>query len=177
MGRLDLAALHEMFDDADSSTIYFGSALREMWPQPLATIWRDAYPNLFDDADFRQLKRQPGNHFREWLTAIHHHHAYGVNALVEKYFCSPKSHPRKHALLERIVGAAAAGFLRSLKGQPPDLLVYDPDLSRYWFVEVKAPGEPPTETQPANFRLIRERLGAAIKLVMVAQLPDGPRAD
>ncbi len=168
----------DMFDQSDRSTVYCTASLRAQWPNPLAGLWWRAYPELFDDADLRQLGKQPDNHFREWLTAVHHHHRYGVSVLVEKYMCSADSHPRKYELLERVVGRDAAAFLRTFVrgGQPPDLLVYAPGYSQYWFVEVKGSKEGPTEAQPETFDRIREELGARIELVTVETLPTGARA-
>ena len=110
------------------TVIYFSPGLRELWPSPLAAQWASHYPQLFDHDDLRITRRQPKNHFAEWLAAIHLFHRDGVLSLVEKYVYS--THPRKQALVKELFTeseCAALGEIRTAFGvQLPDLFGVQP---------------------------------------------------
>ena len=56
--------------------------------------------------------------------------------------------------------------------QPPDLLVYTPDYSRFWFAEVKGPGDKLGDAQKFSHEAIRVRLGVRVELIRIAaELP------
>jgi len=122
-------------------TIYFTEGLRRRWPSPLAHEWLAAYPQIFDEDDPRLALSQPSKHFFEWLAAMNLLHRYGVFCLVEKY--AYKNHSRKVQILSRLLGDFERAFVLSLRRtrhvQPPDLLVYTPNLASFCFAEVKGP--------------------------------------
>lgn len=151
------------------TTIYFPGELRERWPVPLADEWRASYPNIFDDDDLRLAKSQPENHFCEWLAAIHLFHRDGVYALVEKY--AYENHARKVRLLNELLPPQHQEFLRSFRDrlgvQPPDLLLFRPDRSAYWFAEVKGPGDRLLDRQRESHERIATTLGVDVELIAV----------
>ena len=152
---------------ASKSTIYFPPQLRARWPMPLAAEWRASYPNLFDDDDLRLAIGQPENHFYEWLAAIHLSQRDGVHALVEKY--AYENHARKVRLLRELLPPQAQEFLHHFRDrfgvQPPDLLLFRPDGSEYWFAEVKGPGDRLSERQRESHKQIATSLGVHVELI------------
>ena len=154
-------------------TIYCSSKVRQLWPDPLADTWASLYPQLFDEDDLRTTRKQGKYHFAEWFAAIHLFHQEGSFSLVEKYDCS--NHPRKQRLLPRILGSSQLDTLydiiRPRRVQPPDLLVYSPDLSSFRFVEVKGPRDRLLDRQRETHRLIEQRMGVAVQVVAVALVP------
>src|SRR5437868_2598281 len=84
----------------DGLIIYCTQELRDRWPVSLARLWRNDYPNLFDDDDVRLSRLQPRNHFNEWFAAIYVFHSRGLLSLIEEY---RRSHPRKKPIFERLL--------------------------------------------------------------------------
>jgi hypothetical protein len=154
------------------STIYFTPELRARWPVPLAAEWRASYPNLFDDDDLRLATRQPDYHFCEWLAAVHLCQRDGVHALLEKY--AYENHARKVRLLSELLPPQDQEFLRSFKDrlgvQPPDLLLFRPDRSEYWFAEIKGPGDRLSEAQRESHKHIATTLHVEVELITVELL-------
>jgi hypothetical protein len=59
------------------------------------------------------------------------------------------------------------------KGRPcrcPDLLVYKPDLSDFYFCEVKGPRDRVRSVQAGFFRKLEERLGRPVHLAMLREV-------
>jgi hypothetical protein len=100
-------------------------------------------PELFDADDRQLLSRQADYHFYEWLAAIHLFHRDGMVSVVEKYCYA--NHPRKVALLRSLMSEADRDFVVTFRRhhgvQPPDLLLFEPDLSTFRFAEVKGPSD------------------------------------
>jgi len=138
-----------------TTVIYYPAALREgYWPKPLARIWRSSYPLIFDDDDLRLALRQPQYHFVEWFAAVHLLHSQGLYSLVSKY--AFENHARKRRVVLGLMSKGDLMSLRppSLRGQPPDLLVYRPGTSKFWFVEVKGPHDRDRAVQQEDQRRI-----------------------
>lgn len=154
--------------------IYYDPALRQQWPRSLARQWRRQYPHIFDDDDVRLTRRQPANHFAEWLAAIHLFQRDGVFSLVEKYIFA--THPGKCRRMREI----QPGLLdtlriiaRDLKVQPPDLLLYSPHGGLRGFAEAKGiPGDRPrlSAKQVESHRLIRKQLNVPVETLIVRPL-------
>lgn len=105
--------------------------------------WSTQYPFLFDRDDLRIARNQAsiGYHYFEWLAAILLYHTTGWLSLNQKY--QFKSHSRKRRILSKLTTVEVFHFITS-KGretviQCPDLLVYRPDYSDWYFCEVKGP--------------------------------------
>jgi hypothetical protein len=141
----------------------------------LVERWAKTYPMLFDDDDLRIAQNQAdmGYHFYEWLAAILIYHDHGLFSLVEKYQFD--AHAKKHQKLDRLAEPEVAQFIRSHpdygNAQCPDLLVYRPDYSDWFFCEVKGPTDRVRSEQAEFFRALTELSGKSIKLVEFKQIP------
>lgn len=151
---------------------HYGATLRARWPHPLAQEWQASFPDLFDADDLRLAHAQPNKHFHEWLAAIHLSHREGALSLVEKY--GYKRHERKSRRLAGILGPEGAAFVQALRPQhgvqPPDLFVYIPGTPRFWFAEVKGPGDTLRPRQRASHILLMERFGVDIELITLCKV-------
>jgi hypothetical protein len=124
-------ALRSQFEDE-------GSGLIEKW-------YRD-YRFLFDEHDFRLAtgpQRKLRKHFVEWYTAIKMYEKTGYYSLSEKYECP--SHTVKQDILKELLPDQNP-FRFIIEDHPihgrmqcPDLVLYKPDLSDWYFCEVKGP--------------------------------------
>ena len=103
----------------------------------LSREWARAYPAIFDEDDLKLAtgRQAETNHFFEWLAAVCLHQLTNYLSLVEKYDC--RNHPRKHSLFLRIVGRTVFDNVMANQAGIPDLVVYSPDRSDWFFVEVK----------------------------------------
>ena len=127
---------------------------------------------MFDDDDLRLTRKQPNYHFVEWVAAIHLFHMNHVHVLLKKY-ASPR-HVRKCSIIDRILGPEHRQFLRNeLEGQPPDLFVFRPDGSEFWFTEVKGPTDTLRPTQSRNHERLRERFGVRVDVIQLKPARDG----
>jgi hypothetical protein len=101
--------------------------------------WFEHYPQLFDVDDFRRAKnRTRPYYFFEWLGAIVLYHSMGYYSLVTKY----QTDARKCAILKKTVSATVLDLLLNRgvawgRAQGPDLFVYAPDFSDWFFCEMK----------------------------------------
>lgn len=124
----------------------------------LMQVWKDLYPDLFDEDDLRIAKNQRSYHFYEWLSAILLYESTGFLSLVEKYQFS--NHVRLQTILRQIVTSDVFDLLinsyRLYKVQCPDLLVYSPDLSDYFFCEVKGPSDRVRQVQVDFFTRLQD---------------------
>jgi hypothetical protein len=141
--------------------------LRAEWPNPLAVLWHAEYPGVFDDDDLRLTSTQPDRHFGEWFIAVHVFRTLGAVSLIEKYLFA--NHHRKEERLRKIMSPSQVETLRSIcvKVQPPDLLIHLPTENRFWFAEVKRPGEKVLPNQRESHKLITSQLGAHVEIYRV----------
>lgn len=126
--------------------IHYTPEQRQLWKDGFLWLhWYDKYPQLFDKRDLDQVKTQAvlNYHFVEWLSAIVLYNSTGYLSLVSKYEFS--NHQRKHALLKELVSTELfEAIIQNRKSggpQCPDLLMYHPDKSNWFFCEVKGPGD------------------------------------
>ncbi len=149
--------------------IHCTMAIRKLWPNPLAQQWIQQYPDLFDEDDLRLAVNQPRNHFCEWFAAIHLFHREGAHSLVEKYVF--QNHPAKVAQLATLLSERERKTLEEIRDayavQPPDLLVFVPGTSRYWFAEVKGPGDRLSAKQMLSHDALRRKLGVPVEIIEV----------
>jgi hypothetical protein len=145
---------------------------RQLWKDGYLWLhWFDKYPQLFDGRDLDLVKTQAvlNYHFAEWLAAIVLYSSTGYYSLVSMYEFS--NHERKHALLKELVptGLYEAILQNRESGGPqcPDLLMYHPDKSNWFFCEVKEPGDRMRKSQRDYF----ERLSAiSLKPIRIIKL-------
>ncbi len=135
----------------------------------LVESWSRMYPFIFDDQDKKIAlnQRNLGYHYYEWFAAILLFHTKGYLSLVESY--AYKSHTRKRRILETLVTGDALKFIAS-RGissvtQCPDLLLYKPDKSEWFFCEVKGPKDKLKKKQIDFFKELRSATGKNISVV------------
>lgn len=135
----------------------------------LCSHWAELYPMLFDKDDLRIAISQAdmGYHYYEWLAAILIYHSHGFHSLVEQY--QYKNHPHKQKILTRLTNNEVIDFMNSHQEfgnvQCPDLLVYLPDYSDWFFCEVKGPNDRMREAQIEFFKALSNRSTKSIKVV------------
>ncbi len=148
--------------------VRFTPSDREGWRAgDLPRLWASRYWQVFDEDDLRLGLSQPDYHFCEWVGAICFFLTQGCLSLVEKYGCP--SHLRKEVVLNRLTGPEFTCFLEHAPQQPPDLLVYAPDYSDWFFCEVKGPGDRLGAEQEDFFGEIEARTGKEIYLLRVVE--------
>lgn len=144
------------------------------------TLWRDwvkRYPELFDADDVRLAESQAhlGYHFFEWLGAILLYETMGYLSLVEKYEFS--GHTRKQAITRRLLSPRLVYLLKNSTGesraQCPDLLAYTPDMSDWFFCEVKGPGDHISASQADFFEQLGEASGRQVCVMALVKQREG----
>lgn len=116
----------------------YTSAQREAFRSGvLLEEWASRYPQLFDERDIEITRKQLNYHFFEWLAAILLYESTGYLSLVEKY--ETASHARKLEAFRKAVPGAVYEFVLQNRSGVPDLFVYAPDLSSWFFCEIKGP--------------------------------------
>ncbi len=135
----------------------------------LSREWQTKYPDIFDDDDLRLALSQPNNHFYEWAAAIHLCEKQGYLSLLEKY--QFKNHKRKLSILKKLEFddlQKALEYQRLKKSmQAPDLLVYKPDFSDWFFCEVKGGADRLREVQKSHFEILSALSGKPIYLIKI----------
>lgn len=118
--------------------------------------WHEKYSMLFDEDDLRIVKNQPYRHFYEWLAAIHIFEKTEYISLVEKY--EYKAHKKKQTTFQNSVPTKLMELLNDKKRfgnvQCPDLFVYKPDSTNWFFCEVKGLNDRIRKEQRLFFQLI-----------------------
>jgi hypothetical protein len=151
------------------TTIHCTKAIRGLWPDPLARQWLQQYPDVFDEDDMRLTVNQPKNHFCEWFAAIHLFHREGASSLLEKYVF--QNHPKKVAQFAAVLSEQERKTLDAIRKscavQPPDLFVFVPKTNRYWFAEVKGPGDRLSDKQIRSHDAINHELGVPVEIIEV----------
>jgi VRR-NUC domain len=151
------------------TTIQCTKAIRDLWPDPLARQWLQQYPDVFDADDLRLTVNQPKNHFCEWFAAIHLFQRDGAHSLVEKYVY--QNHPAKVARLATLLSERERKTLDAIREahtvQLPDLFVFVPKTTRYWFAEIKGPGDRLSTKQIRSRDAITRELGVPVEIIEV----------
>lgn len=134
----------------------------------LATQWRNAYPSVFDDYDLELARNRAWRrHYYEWAAAVHFYMTLGWCSLVAKY--EFVAHERKRLIMERILRPEVVDLLRDRKrhgrAQAPDLFVYSPDETDYFFCEVKGPGDSLRAEQRKKFTALAELTHRPVRIL------------
>ena len=141
----------------------------------LVINWARTYPMIFDDDDLRIAENQAelGYHFHEWLAAVLLYHSFGYFSLIEQY--QFKKHKRKQAVLKELTQPNVIEFMgyhpEFGRVQCPDLLVYKPDMSDWYFCEVKGPKDRLREDQIKFFHELSQVSKKGIRVVEFITLP------
>jgi hypothetical protein len=161
------------------NTFFYSKRQRDRFKKrELFKEWYKQYPQIFDEDDFRITVEQSKGHYFEWLSAILIFHNSGYLSLVEKY--QFKSHKRKHDILKQfassgqitaelydlIINGKKNGFGNS---QCPDLFVYLPDGSDWYFCESKG-ADVITLSQKRYFEKLCRVSGKKIQLMKFREL-------
>jgi hypothetical protein len=145
----------------------------KLWEQ-----WAEAFPRVFDADDLRIARTQAGPpnnlHFFEWLAAVLIYQSFGYLSLLQQY--EFKAHRRKQAVLRELLAPEVFALVTHHRAQYgavqcPDLLVYAPDRSDWFFCEVKGPRDRLREVQAAYFRALSDASGKDIRLVRFRLAP------
>lgn len=95
------------------------------------------------------------------------HEATGYRCLLQKYQFS--THPQKQATLARVIPPSLTAIFDAQVGgnrrQGPDLLMYAPDETNFFFCEVKGPHDNPRPPQTELFESIAAATGQRIELL------------
>jgi hypothetical protein len=137
----------------------------------LVRQWSEQYPFLFGPEDVEAAlvpqAKGPGCFF-EWASAVRLYEARGYYSLIRDY-ASPLQR-RKQELVTTLCGEDSAGFMAEAgaKAQFPDLLVYTPDHSEWFFCDVKGPGDTVRKSEETFFPKLAATTGAGIFLVTLS---------
>ncbi len=141
----------------------------------LVIEWHESYPSLFDKQDFKIAANQAhlGYHFFEWLAAIILYKSLGLLSLVEQY--EFRVHQRKQEVLTKTMSEKMLSLIREHQSefgnvQCPDLLVYAPDYSDWFFCEVKGPGDRVRDNQLKFFEALAEAGKKPIRVIKFRRL-------
>lgn len=137
----------------------------------VAPSWRAAMPNVFDDDDLRLARTRwsQGRHYFEWAAARHLHTHSGWHVLVAKY--EFRNHKRKRAVVERMLSPEVLQVIRGRaphRAQAPDLFVYAPDESDFYFCEVKGPADTLRGEQRMKFARLSRLTGKPVRILRCA---------
>ncbi|OGM02198.1 hypothetical protein A3K72_00805 [Candidatus Woesearchaeota archaeon RBG_13_36_6] len=146
----------------------------------LVAEWYGRYPSLFDNQDFEIVMNQArlGYHFFEWLTAITLYEYMGLLSIIEQY--EYKSHKRKQRVMGKIIPRGILGLIQDHKlefrhVQCPDLLVFAPDYSEWFFYEVKGPGDRLRKNQLKFFKALEQAGSQPIRTIRFHRFRKKPR--
>ena len=161
------------------NTFFYSKRQRDQFKKrELFKEWYKQYPQIFDEDDFRISVKQPNRHFFEWLSAVLIFQSTGYLSLIEKY--QFKIQMRKYGILKDL---AASGQIsadvydliinRKQYGfgniQCPDLFVYLPDGSDWYFCEAKG-AEITTPSQMKYFEKLSKVSGKNIQLMKFREM-------
>ena len=159
----------------DIGLVRYTAEQRQLWKDGYLWLhWFDKYPQLFDGRDLDLVKTQAAltNHFVEWLAAIVLYSSTGYYSLISHY--EIPNHERKHALLKELVPTDLYEAIlqnRDSGGpQCPDLLMYHPDKSNWFFCEVKGPGDRMRKSERDYFEHLSEISLKPIRIIKLREL-------
>jgi hypothetical protein len=148
-------------------TIPFDPAAREMFTAGLLRdYWFNSYSMLFDEGDLRLATTQPKNHFFEWMAAVVIYETTGWLTLVEKY--AYRNHSAKLRVFLDVAPPEVPQLIKSHyfgRRHLPDLFVYSPDRSDWYFCEVKGGSDRLRQEQAVLFATLERITGRPVRIV------------
>ena len=137
----------------------------------LVRQWAEQYPFLFGPEEVAAALSSSGKRsgsFFEWVSAVRLYEAQGYYSLVRDYASSLQS--GKKGVVSELCGKVATGFMAAApaKMQFPALLVYRPDLSEWFFCDVKGPGDIVRKSEGIFFPRLAEETGVGIFLITLS---------
>ena len=145
--------------DSNQRLRFREGSLRDEW-------WR-RYPELFDEDDLRLAKNQPYTHFFEWLAAVLLYEATGYLSLLEKY--ETACHERKVDVFKETVPRPVFEYVMANRAGIPDLFVYAPDRSNWFFCEVKGASDVLDQRQCLRAAELRAITGKEVGLLWLRE--------
>ncbi len=138
--------------------LYYNPQLKEEWKSGnLKKIWKEKFPKLFTDEDYRIVNNQKSYHFGEWFAAIIFF-LQGYHVFIEKYTCGGKR-PEQIKKMKEIMGEAVHAKMMQIfprgKGAP-DLFVFDKESKKFFFVEVKVDKDKSSDEQDAFSKFLED---------------------
>ena len=131
--------------------------------------WAARYPQLFDARDLEITRKQPNYHFFEWLAAVLIYEATGFLSLIEKY--ETPSHVRKAQIFSTTVPHDVYDYVMKNRAGVPDLFVYSPDQSQWYFCEVKGAADKLREHQSERIAELSRISGGKVCLLKLKEIP------
>jgi hypothetical protein len=129
---------------------------------------------LFDERDRVLATNQPKNHFFEWLAAAIIYESSGWLSLVEKYQFRGE-HPSKYAIFAKLVPESVRHLLVESRvfgdRQGPDLFVYAPDRTDWYFCEVKGGSDMLRDSQSTLFATLERLSARPVRLITFTDRP------
>jgi len=128
--------------------------------------WINHYHMLFDEIDKDTARNQIHYHYFEWQAAVNLYDEYGFYSLIEKY--QFRKHKFQHDLFKSLVPASVLDLLKSHKygrQQMPDLLVYSPDRTKWFFCEVKGNRDKERTSQTNFFDELQQLTSQPVRLI------------
>ena len=127
----------------------------------LAEEWYEKNPDLFDTDDIRVARTQAkfGLHFYEWLSALVIYQSTGWLSLIESYefrIQTRKQEIIKKLLPRKVLDVIHLPYGNEKQAQCPDLLCFKPDLSDWYFCEVKGPTDEMRDVQLQYFKMLED---------------------
>ena len=158
------------------ATIPYAPKIREQFrDNELWQEWYERYPELFDERDLRNVSNQArsNSHFHEWLGAILMYQMTGWYSLQQKY---QFRHKRKRKILEELGAYPLIDFFGKQKSrgwgnlQAPDLLVYSPDKTDWYMLEIKGPMDSLRPEQIQYFMALSEASRKSIRVLYLTTM-------
>ena len=153
----------------------YHSSLRQAFRSgELCETWAAEYPTIFDEQDLEYARNQGphGYHFHEWLSAIVLYHTTGYLSLVEAF--QFENHPRKRAVFKKFASKEVADFVFDSDEPPgaqcPDLALYKPDFSDWFFCEVKGPRDRLSQTQRDYFEELASVSQKSVRILKLREI-------
>lgn len=140
----------------------------------LRAEWATSYPGIFDKHELRTVINQTGGHFVEWFAAVHLFETTGWLSLIESY--QFKVQTWKRSVVKQLGAESLLTFFDTQyhKGfgrkHAPDLLVYAPDFSDFYFCEVKGPRDKLRPVQIEYFKAVSDAAGGKEVVVLPVEL-------
>lgn len=148
-------------------TYKFNSYLLERFASgELREDWYRMYPFIFDEVDLETARNQTQYHYFEWQTAINIYEKYSYLSLVEKY--QFQKHKNQFEIFSNLVPANVIELLQTKQfgnQQLPDLFVYSPDRSNWFFCEVKGNNDKLSLTQENLFNKLTFLTNNPVRLI------------
>jgi len=126
--------------------------------------WAEQYCQIFDEQEVRIALNQPGGHFYEWFAAAHLYETTGWLSLIESYQFRIQKWKRN---VLRKLGASELLVFFDNQGKAGVGRRQAPDLSDFYFCEVKGPTDRLRPVQIEYFEAMSTAAGKEVVILPV----------